>query len=73
MQFDVEKVDTSQKYLSVTVRVRGSLVPHRHTVRVPWRLLNERYQDVIEGLEHEALAELKRTHPPAQLPLEAWE
>lgn len=68
-----EQVSTSRNYLNVRVRVQVGSALRWVTVKVPWRLLNERYEDVINAMEGEANRHLKDTWEAPVLPLEKWE
>lgn len=68
-----QKVRTSPKYLSVQVRVEVGSTVRWADVKVPWRLLNEQYQEVIERMEHEANERVNEAWDVPMLPLEKWE
>ena len=63
----------TRSYLVVEFTIKGQLVGHRHCVRIPWRALNVKYRDLVNALEDEAQAELRRQSQPPLLPLEVWE
>lgn len=65
----VVKVKPRVRYLEVTVEVDygGSL--RWVALKVPWRMLNEQYRDVVEHMEHEALDRLRELQDDPQLRL----
>lgn len=73
MQTVFTRIQVTRKYLVVQFSLRGSVVCHKHVVRVPWRALNESYEMVVSAMEGEALAELRKRQEPTLFPLEAWE
>lgn len=68
-----QKVRTSPKYLSVQVRIEVGSTIRWADVKVPWRLLNEQYREIIEAMEHEANEIVREAWTQPSLPLEKWE
>lgn len=68
------RVRATRNYLWVAVEDRRGAVTRFYDVRVPWRLLNEEYEDVANHMAAEAIRHLKATHQEDPwLPLEKWE
>lgn len=65
----------TRSYLVIEFHIQGQLIPHKHVVRVPWRRLNQKYEEVAGAMASEAQRELRRTPVVGQpaLPLEVWE
>ena len=70
-----QKIRTSPKYLSIQVRIEVGSTVRWADVKVPWRLLNEQHEQVVNGMETEAQERLKEYVERQQpyLPLEKWE
>lgn len=68
-----QKIRTTPKYLGVQVRIEIGSTVRWADVKVPWRLLNEQYREVIEHMEHEANERVNERWDTPMLPLERWE
>lgn len=73
-QYVAQRVRTTSRYLTVQVRIEHGSTIRWAQVKVPWRLLNEQYEEVANYMASEATTSLKETwEQPTLLPLEPWE
>lgn len=68
-----EKVSTTKRYLTVRTRITTGATMRWVDVKVPWRLLNEQYEDVANCMASEAAEHLNDHWAQQPLPLEKWE
>lgn len=68
-----ERISTTKRYLWVRVRVEVGSTLRWVNVKVPWRLLNEQYEEVANCMAAEATAHLNDGWSQPSLPLEKWE
>lgn len=71
--FIAQSVKTSPKYLTIRVRVDMGATVRWAYVKVPWRLMNEQYEEISDHMGREANEQAKQAWEPAYLPLEKWE
>lgn len=71
--FIAQRVRATRKYLGVQVRVEVGTSVRWIEVKVPWRLLNEQYEDVAGWMAHEANEAAREHWEQPSLPLEKWE
>lgn len=68
-----EKISTTKRYLTVRTRVQVGATLRWVDVKVPWRLLNDRYEEVADCMAAEAADHLSQHWDVPMLPLEKWE
>lgn len=66
-------LNATRKYLSVYYRNERLIVPRTEVVKVPWALLADCHQDIVEGNERVFMERLKADADQQYLPLEKWE
>lgn len=70
---EVVRLKARKRYLEVMVEVSYPGTKRWVALKVPWRMLNEHYEDVSNYMAVEAQEELHRLHGDTPLPLEKWE
>lgn len=73
VKYEVVKIKPQSRWLDVTVEVTYPGTKRWVTIKVPWRMLNEQYEDVVNAMEAEALKQMKTPSGDQWLPLEKWE
>lgn len=71
--FIAQEVKTSPKYLTIRVRVDMGSTVRWANVKVPWRLLNEQYEEISDRMGAEANEQARGHWDVPMLPLEKWE
>lgn len=69
----VIKIKARQKYLAVLIEVDYAGAKRWVEVKVPWRMLNEHYEDVAGYMAHQANEDARKGADVLYLPLEKWE
>lgn len=72
-RYIAQGIRTTKQYLTVQVRVEVGHSVRWIEVKVPWRLLNEQYEDVCNYMGHEANEQVREHWDIPLLPLEKWE
>lgn len=68
-----EGIKATHAYLTVYVKAEVGSTVRFVDVKVPWRMLNEQYEDVSHRMAVEANERMKDDLAQPWLPLETWE
>lgn len=69
----VVKVKPRRKYLGVMIEIDYSGAKRWVEVKIPWRLLNDQYEDVSGFMALQAQEDARKDADVLYLPLEKWE
>lgn len=72
-RYKAERVTATKDGLRIYVRVDVGLAVRWTTVKVPWAMLCDHHQAIVEGLEAIYVAQLQADADVLYLPLEKWE
>lgn len=72
-RYKAERVKTTKNFLVVYVRVDAGLTVRWVAVQVPWSMVADHHQAIVESLEHIYVKQLEADADVQYLPLEKWE
>lgn len=72
-KYTVVKIKPTRRALDVTVEIDYGATKRWTVVRVPWRMLNEQYEEVAGFMASEAQDRVSNVVEGPWLPLEKWE
>lgn len=73
LKYTAVRVRPAKRAMVVTVEIDYGSTKRWVDLRIPWRMINQQYREVIEHLEDEAQDHLAAHRSDTPLPLEKWE